>query len=362
MKSGIAHASKAPCGCIAFTGDDGKPRHERCAAHAPPAHTCILASNGLTVPCPACFPPSAFAGHVEVLPVPPHTGMHARCVTAESEHAAALLEIERLKRELAASETLKRAAIDGNEAMVKSLLESEAGAAAMRSAMHMDRPYSLPSVLRHLFAAAVHLFKHHDCDTDGWEVLQSARDKAPAMIDELERALASDAGAALLRERSTMRIALSDATNRAALAEADVVKLKAERDTPEIIDFAKAVALEVQHQRARWPSEHDAGKADADWFWLIGYLAGKALHNPRDPSCPKCHGSGELRCKDPRCSEPYWDHNCTDGDPCECGGPAAKQLHRIITIAAAACNWHAAKLGKTNMRPGTDGSAVDGGA
>ena len=39
-------------------------------------------------------------------------------------------------------------------------------------------------------------------------------------------------------------------------------------------------AVEAAHQRMRWPSEKDAGKTDADWFWLIGYLAGKALHKP----------------------------------------------------------------------------------
>lgn len=87
-------------------------------------------------------------------------------------------------------------------------------------------------------------------------------------------------------------------------------------NSPEILDFQKAIQLESAHQRERWGIEHDGGKTDADWFWLIGYLAGKALHNP--------------------------------------GGELDKQLHRIITVGAAACNWHAAKLGKTNMRPGTD--------
>lgn len=107
-------------------------------------------------------------------------------------------------------------------------------------------------------------------------------------------------------------------------AELDLVRALVEKagliDAPEIHDFGRAVAIEAAHQRARWPSEHDAGKTDADWFWLIGYLAGKALHNP--------------------------------------GGEPNKQLHRIITVAAAACNWHAAKLGKTNMRPGIDGEAA----
>lgn len=102
-------------------------------------------------------------------------------------------------------------------------------------------------------------------------------------------------------------------------------ELRALINTPEIIDFAKAVQLEAAHQRQRWPSEQDAGKTDADWFWLIGYLAGKALHNP-GPFDPPGHRKQQ----------------------------GEKQLHRIITVAAAAANWHAARLGQTNMRPGID--------
>lgn len=84
-----------------------------------------------------------------------------------------------------------------------------------------------------------------------------------------------------------------------------------EINTPEINDFIAAVELEAKHQRIRWGTEHDGGKTDADWFWLIGYLAGKALHKPE------------------------------------------KQLHHIITTAAACLNWHAAKAGVSNsMRPG----------
>lgn len=84
----------------------------------------------------------------------------------------------------------------------------------------------------------------------------------------------------------------------------ELFRLHALINAPEILDFIKAVQLEAAHQRARWGSDHDAGKTDADWFWLIGYLAGKALHNP-DKAGAKLH---ELK------------------------------LHRIIAIAAAACN------------------------
>lgn len=91
-----------------------------------------------------------------------------------------------------------------------------------------------------------------------------------------------------------------------------------ELNTPEIDDFFEAVKKEAAYQRMHWGSEHDGGKTNADWFWLIGYLAGKALHNP--------------------------------------GNYRGKQLHRIITIAAAACNWWSAVKAKGNfkMRPGSD--------
>lgn len=96
---------------------------------------------------------------------------------------------------------------------------------------------------------------------------------------------------------------------------AELEEAKRLLNTPEILDFTRAVQLEAAHQRARWGNDHDAGKTDADWFWLIGYLGGKALRADDGPE---------------------------------------KQLHRIITVAAAACNWHAAKLGQTNMRPGIE--------
>lgn len=82
-------------------------------------------------------------------------------------------------------------------------------------------------------------------------------------------------------------------------------------NTPEIDEFLSAVRNEALHQRERWGSEHDAGKTDADWFWLVGHLASKALLK-------------------------------TD-----------KSIHHIITTAAALLNWHAAKVGAhTLMRPG----------
>ncbi len=45
-------------------------------------------------------------------------------------------------------------------------------------------------------------------------------------------------------------------------------RLRALINTPEILDFVKAVQLEAVHQRERWGSQHDDGKSAADWFWL----------------------------------------------------------------------------------------------
>lgn len=93
-------------------------------------------------------------------------------------------------------------------------------------------------------------------------------------------------------------------------------------NTPEIIDFVKAVQIEAVHQRERWGTRQDEGKTAADWFWLLGYLAGKALH-----------------------SDKFGDRD--------------KLLHHVITTAAACANWHAQVLGKCDMRPGIATPAGD---
>ena len=95
-------------------------------------------------------------------------------------------------------------------------------------------------------------------------------------------------------------------------------ELKSQLNTPEIEDFAIAVVLEAQHQRHRWGSAHDVGKQPEDWFWLVGYLGGKAL---------RAHIQGDSN----------------------------KALHHTISTAAALANWHAAIAGlNTAMRPGVD--------
>ena len=94
-----------------------------------------------------------------------------------------------------------------------------------------------------------------------------------------------------------------------------IADLAAKLNTPETASFLEGVRREVAHQRERWGTDHDGGKEPSDWFWLIGYLAGKAL---------AAHLAGNTE----------------------------KALHHTISSAASLANWHAAILGKTNMRPG----------
>ncbi len=71
--------------------------------------------------------------------------------------------------------------------------------------------------------------------------------------------------------------------------------------TPHTDDFLTAVRVEAAHQRDRWGENHDQDKSDQDWFWLLGYLAGKAIRPEQTQE---------------------------------------KRLHHIITTAATCLNWH----------------------
>jgi hypothetical protein len=97
-----------------------------------------------------------------------------------------------------------------------------------------------------------------------------------------------------------------------------VRELEALINTPELDDFLKAVKLEAAHQVERWGAQHDAGKAPADWFWLLGYLSGKAL-------------AAAVK------------------------GDADKARHHTISSAAVLLNWHEQLSGRPRgMRPGIE--------
>jgi len=146
-------------------------------------------------------------------------------------------------------------------------------------------------------------------------------------------------------------------------------------NTPQLHDFSKAVVIEAAHQRQRWGGEHDAGKTPQDWFWLVGYLAGKALQSATAHVLPRFRhrkrgtvyqvisiGEDEnrrgtevvvYRGEDDgkiwvRPSEQFFDGRFEELPR----KPSDKALHHVITTAAACANWHAAMMGTTNMRPG----------
>ena len=91
--------------------------------------------------------------------------------------------------------------------------------------------------------------------------------------------------------------------------DAQLERLQALINSPELHNFLRGTHLEAVHQVERWGEAPDRKKRPADWFWLVGYLAGKALH-------------------------------AADS------GNQDKALHHCISTAAALYNWHCAIKGQ----------------
>lgn len=89
-------------------------------------------------------------------------------------------------------------------------------------------------------------------------------------------------------------------------------------NVPETASFIGGVIREGAHQRVRWGEAHDRSKSAENWFWLVGYLAGKALR-------------------------------------AAIAGDREKALHHTISAAAALAQWHAAVASDESGRGiGTD--------
>ncbi|MBN8749489.1 MAG: hypothetical protein J0I65_18510 [Variovorax sp.] len=111
---------------------------------------------------------------------------------------------------------------------------------------------------------------------------------------------------------------LNDTFARQILLAAEVRRLQALINSPQTVDWFSATDLEAAHQVERWGTDHDAGKNPEDWFWLLGYLSGKALAAFRK-------------------------------------GDREKGLHHIVSSAATLLNWHRQVTGiSSRMRPGVD--------
>jgi hypothetical protein len=95
-----------------------------------------------------------------------------------------------------------------------------------------------------------------------------------------------------------------------------LARLEATIDTPHTGEWVESTKMEAAHQIHRWSASHDAGKEPSDWFWLIGYLGGKALQH------------------------------FLAGNP-------EKGKHHIISTSAALLNWYRHVTGDANdFRPG----------
>ncbi len=137
-------------------------------------------------------------------------------------------------------------------------------------------------------------------------------------IEDLERQL-SQCQEDLIRSEA----ALVDAICRREEAEAErdqarnnAAEASRAYNSPVTTVFLEGVANEAAHQVSEWGVDHDAGKSPSDWFWLVGHLAGKALH-------------------------------------AEILGDTEKALHHTISSGALLMNWHAFMLGERGrMRPG----------
>jgi hypothetical protein len=93
---------------------------------------------------------------------------------------------------------------------------------------------------------------------------------------------------------------------------------------PYIGAWVDEIMVEAAHQRERWGAKHDVGKNPQDWFWLGGYLGGKALH---------AHITGDL----------------------------ALARHHTVSAGAVLAHWAAQISGDENvMRPGVGADKIMG--
>jgi len=83
----------------------------------------------------------------------------------------------------------------------------------------------------------------------------------------------------------------------------ELLELRNLLNTPELDDFVKGAVLEAEHQRLRHGDKVDLDKKPEEWFWLVGYLAGKGLQAQRQ-------------------------------------GDMNKFRHHLISTAAVLANWH----------------------
>jgi len=134
------------------------------------------------------------------------------------------------------------------------------------------------------------------------------------MTDEEKKKITDNAA----RARLTMNGAAHALADDVGMLLVEVERLKTLINCPHNDDWFEGVRIEAAYQQEKWGTSTDAGKAPADWYWLVGYLAGK---------CLAAHVFGD-----------------TD-----------KAKHHTISTAAALLNWYRRIAGQPGeMRPGIE--------
>jgi hypothetical protein len=105
---------------------------------------------------------------------------------------------------------------------------------------------------------------------------------------------------------------MTDDEHKALIARAlEGDRLTALINNAQTADFLESVRAEAAHQVEKWGEAHDRDKSAENWFWLVGYLAGKCLR-------------------------------------AAITGDKEGALHHTISAAAALCNWHKAIAADTS--------------
>lgn len=114
-------------------------------------------------------------------------------------------------------------------------------------------------------------------------------------------------------------------------------------NTPELVDFPKAVLLESVHLEVRWGTPDREGKKPYDWHWLVAHLSGRALEHHKE--------ADRLHAENVECGE--GSELVTQINQKHIAYHREKAVHHCITAAAAMSHWHASMLGKhTSMQAG----------
>jgi hypothetical protein len=121
-------------------------------------------------------------------------------------------------------------------------------------------------------------------------------------------------------------------------------------NTPELVDFPRAIHLEAVHQLDKFGSADRHGKKPVDWHWLVAHLAGRSLEHHKEAERLELVVNGLHR------ADAVLMGMLRD----QIAHHREKAVHHTITAAAALNHWHASIVGRpTAMRPGADAPATD---